>query len=315
MKELIELINSRFIERTADLQLQKNVWEATAGYFRPDISLYRNVRPSVVIARETGDLGLSVLWIVETALARPILKDITLNINNSAGIAPVVSCINDKTLVALAHSESPEAPVTYIRSDDKAILNGTKKYITAGRNADLLMVTCRTPGAQKPDGIAFIRKNSVPAGSLVPLNLKIMQTVDHASFIMEELAIDSVQVPECDPAALRRSVKKWGIIERALIMESYIGFLVYCNHLLRDINVTIASDDELISMLEKQSESASKQIDEAVYEKMITTENAGTGEIIKITGRFRKAYTEKEQEIPDEYKIRLADLFLFNNLK
>lgn len=315
MKDLIELINSRFAERTTDLLLQKKVWETVTEYFRPDINLYRNVRPSVILARETGDLGLSVLWIVQAALARPILKDITLNINNSAGIAPVVSCTNDRTIVALAHTETQDAPVTYTRVNGKAVINGTKKFITAGRNAELIMITCRTPGAPKIDSIAFVRKNSLPEGSMYPLDLKIMRTIDHTGLSLRDLSIDSVQIPECDPAAIRRSVKKWGIIERALIMEAFTGFLVYCNHLFREMNITIVSDDELIALLEKQSESASKQIEEAVYEKKITTENTGTGEIIKITGRFRNAFSEREREIPEEEKIRLTDLFMFNSFK
>ena len=79
------------------------------------------------------------------------------------------------------------------------------------------------------------------------------------------------------------------------------------------MNITIVSDDELIALLEKQSESASKQIEEAVYEKKITTENTGTGEIIKITGRFRNAFSEREREIADDEKIRLKHEPLLGN--
>ncbi len=315
MKDLIELINTGFLQRTGDLALQKKVWESTTAYFRPDISQYRNIRPSVILARETGDLGLAVLWIVQAALARPVLNDITLNLNNSSAIAPVTSCINERTIVALAHSEGPDDPVIYNRSGEKTILSGSKKFITAGRNADLLMITCRLAGAPKIDNMAFVRKNSIPADSLSPLNLEILKTVDHAGLRLNGLAIDSLQVPECDPRAVRRSVKKWGIVERALIMEAFPGFLLYCNYLFREMNITVASDDEIIALLEKQSESATKQIEEAVYEKQVVTKNAAMDELIKITGRFQQAFRDKEPEIPEEERIRLADLFLFNNLK
>ncbi|HQO40947.1 MAG TPA: hypothetical protein PK986_10795, partial [Spirochaetota bacterium] len=64
MKELIELIDSSIESRTTDLDMQKKVWEAAAELFRPDINLYRNTRPSVILSQETGDLGLALLWIV-----------------------------------------------------------------------------------------------------------------------------------------------------------------------------------------------------------------------------------------------------------
>jgi len=315
MKELIEIINSRFDERTTSLELQKRVWEAVAEYFRPDIRLYGSMRPSVILARETGDLGLAVLWIVQAALARPVLNDITAGIEDSDGIAPVTSCINEKTIVALAHSEAADSPVTYSRGEDEVLLNGRTKFITSGRNADLIMVTCREDGAPKIDSIALVRKSSLPPGSFSPLDLKIMRTVNHAGLALNNLALANVQVPECDPALIRRSIKKWGIIERALIIEAFPAFLLYCNYLFSEMNVTIASDDEIIALLERQSESAARQIEEAFSEKRISTENAPMADLLKITGRFQKAFMEKEGDMPGEERIRLADLFLFNSLK
>ena len=78
MKELIELINTGIAVRTGDLSMQKKVWEAVTEFFRPDINLYSKARPSVILSQETGDLGLAVLWIVQAALARPVLNDLTL---------------------------------------------------------------------------------------------------------------------------------------------------------------------------------------------------------------------------------------------
>ena len=95
---------------------------------------------------------------------------------------------------------------------------------------------------------------------MVPLDLAIMRTVDHTGLNLEEFKLAAERLPGVDPRVIRRSVKKWGIVERALIMEAFQAFLLYCNYLFRDLSVTIASDDELISLLEKQSESATKQI-------------------------------------------------------
>lgn len=315
MKELIELINNGIAARSSDLSLQKKVWEAVTELFRPDINLYRNTRPSVILAQETGDLGLALLWIVQAALARPVLNDIILNIADASGISPVISAINYKTILSVAHSESPAAPVTYMTDGDKAVLNGTKKFITAGRNSGVIIITCREPGAPKIDRVALVTSEELPAGAMSPLDLKITRTVDHTSLTLNEFHLDAERLPQADPRIIRRSVKKWGIIERALILESYMAFLLYCNYLFSELGVTIASEDEIISLLENQTQSASKQLEEAVYEKQVTTGNAGMEDIIKLTGRFQRAYNEKEHELPADEKIRLADLFLFNNLK
>ena len=315
MKDLIELINSGLEERTKDLSMQKKVWEAVTGYFRPDINLYRNIRPSVILSRETGDLGLSVLWIVQTALARPILNDIVLKMKNPSHIASITSKVNDNSMLSLAHSESADAPVMYSLNGKTAILKGTKKFITAGRNSGIIMVTCRQKDAQKIDRIALVKKDELTVNAMKALDLKIMRTIDHTSLTLNDFPLDTERLPAVDPRALRRSVKKWGIIERALILESFIAFLLYCNYLFRELGVTIASDDEIISLLEKQTEAASRQTDEALYDKQVTTGNTAMDDIFKLTVRFQHAYREKEQELPADEKIRLADLFLFNNLK
>ena len=315
MKELIELINTGITARAGDLSMQKNVWEAVTGFFRPDINLYRSTRPSVILSQETGDLGLALLWIVQTALARPVLNDIVLHIEDASGILPVISAINEKTIIALAHSESAASPVTCTVNGRVAQLSGTKKFITAGRNSGLIMITCRETGAPKIDRVALVSKDELPDGAMHPLDLKITRTVDHASLTLNEFNLDAERIPPVDPRVIRRSVKKWGIIERALILESYIAFLLYCNYLFSELGVTIASEDEIISLLENQTQSASKQLEEAVYENQVTTGNAGMDDVIKLAGRFQHAYNEKEHELPADEKIRLADLFLFNKLK
>lgn len=315
MKDLITLINGGIEARTGDLTMQKKVWEAAAGYFRPDISLYRNTRPSVILARETGDLGLALLWIVQAALARPVFNDLVLAAEDVSGLSDIIPGMNEKTILSLAHSESPAEPVTYMINGRDALLTGTKKFITAGRNSGIIMITCREAGAPKIDRIALTGIEELPSGAMNPLALKITRTVDHASLTMNQFRLDAGRLPAVDPSAVRRSVKKWGIVERALILESFIAFLIYCNHLFSELGVTIASGDEIISLLEKQTQSASKQVEEAVYEKQVTTANAGMEDIIKLTGRFQHAYNEKEHELPADEKIRLADLFLFNNLK
>ena len=96
-----------------------------------------------------------------------------------------MSGMNYKTIISLAHSESPAAPVTYTVNGKAAELSGIKKFITAGRNSEIIMITCRKTGAPKIDRIAMVRNEELPAAAMNHLDLKITRTVDHTSLTLE----------------------------------------------------------------------------------------------------------------------------------
>lgn len=315
MKDLIDKINSTFLKRTEDLASQKDIWIDLAAQFRPEINQYRTARPSTILARETGDMGLAVLWIVQSMLIRPILKDVSLNANITENISRILSAVDTCCICALANSESASNPVVYEEDNGRIILSGEKKFITAGVNADLIIVTCRKPGEDKVSGIALVGRETIPSGSLFDLNLNIFRSVNHARLSFSRFSTDRDVIPEIDPAIVRRSLKKWGIIERALIMESFISFLLYANRLFTSKDIIIAQDEELINFQGLQTESANSQLEEALYGKKIETKNTDAAGIFLILQKFKEKFSEHIERFSEEERIKLSDLSLFDNLK
>lgn len=315
MIELLENIKSNYLKRATDISEQKNIWIRLSEQFRPDLKLYRIGRPSMIIARETGDLGLSVLWIVQAALIRPILNEIILRCETDKDLSLMLSIINHNSLCALAHSENPAEPVILSESESGYILNGEKKFITAGKNAELMMVTCRAAGDEKISHIALIDPSQLPEGSLPDLNLEIMKSVSHTKLVLNNTSLRRFQIPRIDPGMIRRLVKKYGILERALILEAFLSFLLYAEKILNAAGAEISLHDEVSSFIELQSASVTKQIDEAVYSEKIETQNIQLQKLFPVIESFKKAYLNTENTLPEPEKIKLKDLFLFDNLK
>lgn len=315
MKNLIDKIKSTFLSRTKNISAQKEIWTDLANQFRPEINQYRTARPSTLIARETGDMGLAVLWIVESMLVRPILKDISLAADITENISRILSTVDTTSICALANSENPANPVVYTEDSGNIILSGEKKFITAGANANLIIVTCRKPGEDKVSGVALVERETLPGNYLIDLNLNIFRSVNHAKLSFSGFRTDKGIIPDLDPSILRRSLKKWGIIERALIMESFTAFLIYVNRLITSKDIIASREEELINFLNLQTESANKQLDEALYSGKIETKNADASGIFSIIGMFKKKYSEHIGRFSEEEIIKLSDLSLFDNLK
>jgi len=315
MIELLEIIKSTHLERISDINFQREVWFKLSGLFKPDISLYRAGRPSSLIAKETGDLGLSVLWIVQSALIRPILKEIVLRSPDNADLSAILNKVNHNSLCALAHSESPAAPVLLSQSADKYILNGEKKFITAGKNAGLMIVTCRYEGEEKISHIAIINPAELPGNSLPDLNLDIMRSVSHTKLVLNNTVIQPFQVPDIAPSAVRKMIKKYGILERAMILEAFLSFLLYSETILNTLDAGISASEEIHSLLELQTVSVTKQIDEAVYNDKIETQNMPMQRLFPLIETFKKAYIKTESALNETERIKLKDLFMFDSLK
>jgi len=318
MQELYELIKSSYKDRIIDIKEQKKIWTAVSKQFKPDLTLYEKERPSVIMAKETGDLGLSVLWIVQTALARPILKEIFLKSTvetqciASLQKMPFLNNTDDSSLCALAHSEDAKAPVILSEQDENFILAGQKKFITAGRNSDLIILTCRTAGEEKINRIVIIDPKELPEDFITDLKLNIMVSVSHTRLTFKDYAVKKNQVPLIDPRIIRRIIKKFGILERALILEAFLSFLIYAEKTLAETGID-SSCDNLFSLLEKQSASVTKQISES-YSDRIDTKNISFEEFMPVVEIFKKAYTKAENNLSESEKIKLKDIFLFDNL-
>ena len=315
MIELLENIKSSHLKRVTDTDEQKKIWIRMSEQFKPDLSLYRAGRPSMMTARETGDLGLSVLWIVQAALIRPILKEIVLTTENNTDLSSILRGINHNSLCALAHSENPVEPVILTESGNGFIISGEKKFITAGENAELLIVTCRIPGEEKISRIVLIDPAGLPENSLPDLKLDIMRSVSHTKLLLKDIVLQPFLIPQIDSGVIRRMVKKFGILERSLIIESFLAFLLYSEKILNSAGAEINAFDEISSILEQQTISVTRQIDEAVYEEKIQSQNIPLNKLFILIEPFKKAYLNSESTLSESDRIKLKDIFLFNNLK
>jgi hypothetical protein len=68
MMTIIADILTSYGERYDNPEAQKELWRAIARIFPPKLNHETSRLPSRIIAREGGDLGLSLLWIVQASL-------------------------------------------------------------------------------------------------------------------------------------------------------------------------------------------------------------------------------------------------------
>lgn len=315
MTELINTINTGYRARIADIKEQKKIWLMLSEAFTPDIYKRPDQRPSSLIAAETGDLGLAVLWIVQASIIRPVIGDILRFAEHDDTLTSMLNKIGAGSLCALAHSEDPRNPVILSRQDCNYTLNGEKKFITAGLNADFILVTCRKTGEDKIGNIAIIGASALTEESRPDLNLEIMMSVNHTGLILKNTSVPAEMVPRMSTQSVRRTVKKWGIIERALILEAFLSFLLYAEKSLNGEGAGITRSSEILNLINDQSKSVNKQISEAVSGDRIETANIPMQEIIPLLDIFQKAYIKTESILSEADRIKLKDLFMFNSLK
>lgn len=315
MNNLINKIKNTYTERCINYTLQKKIWEDLASFFKPDIKSYRLNRPSALIAGETGDLGFAVLWIVQTALIRPVINDLVLTAPEESTFISLVSSIDDFSLCALAHSEDRSSPVTLTEEKKCFMLNGVKKFITAGVNADYILVTCRDKDEAKINRAVMLNRELIDPGDMKDLNLPIMKSVNHTSLSFSNKTIPGKNVPQINDADLRRSIKKWNLIEIALIIEAFIPLLRYFNKAADAMGIKIVEDDILHNLISAQSSLAGKQIDEAFYEEKILTGNVEREKLLEIISGFRENRDKILSFLDEADKIKFNDVFLFDSLK
>ncbi len=315
MNNLINKIKDTYLERCSSSTLQKKIWEDLALFFKPDIKNYRLNRPSSLVAGETGDLGLAVLWIVQTALTRPVINDLVLSATDESTFISLAGNITDSSLCALAHSEDSSSPVLLTEEDDSIILNGVKKFITAGVNADYILLTCRDKNEPKINRAVMLNRELIDPDEMKDLNLPVMKSVNHTSLNFINKKVAHKNVPPVDAPSLRRSIKKWSLIERAMIIEAFIPFLRYFNKAAAEKGIIIIEDDILHNLTSLQSSLVCRQLDEAFYTGKITSENINIKELLDIISRFREKSDEISHILDEADKLKFNDVFLFDSLK
>ena len=262
MKNALAFIHDTYLERCDNSGLQKKTWQDTiAVAFPPDLSDGRTTRPSTRLAGESGDLGCALLWIVQSALVRPFLGLIRLQADLTPDQMSLLSTFVQTGCGAMAHSEPKEAPVVLTTEPLGLRLNGIKKYITAGSQADFILMSARGPGDEKVSRLLLLPVSAISTGEIIPLDLKALRTTSHGRLTLENKTVPGHYLLPLTPPMVRKGLKINGLVERSLIMEAVLAFMLYLNRrLARRLSYAPADDATIKKLAGQQTEFATALI-------------------------------------------------------
>ncbi len=303
---LIRRLEADYPDRVKSRASFRETWNELSASFPPGLKSYQiEGMPSLLLARDAGDLGLAMLWIVESALIRPVASAVRGLVPDTS---PARSLIETPSLIgALAHSEESAHPALIEPDGERIAMRGFKKYITGGTDADFIFITARMAGEEKITKLVGVPARDLPAGALRTLEMESLRTTGHASLTLDGITLPSSHLIPIEPGTLRREVKRWGIIERSLIMQAYIGLLIYLARAL-DSKDTGGELDRLLSL---QNDAVSRQAAQALNGETIAEGGAGIRDVMALSGRIQGALAGA----PSALSARRDDLLLFNSLK
>lgn len=297
MDDFLKRLDADHSARRDDRSRRAAVWSELCAHFPPSIEACAAVTPpSTLLARDAGDLGIAILWIVQAALVRPIASEIG---------APGTAFSSPASIGALAHSEDPARPMRIAMNRERPVLSGHKKYITGGLDADWIIITAAGDDQTGPLAV-YAPAASLPAGALEEIELGMLGTVSHARLSLSRQSPEGAVLLPADGRTVRRAVTRWGIVERALILEAYAGL---CYHLARHFGLTEiqARLDELIAA---QSLSRRGQVEAAMACARIKPQGVDMAELAAISARIEKAAAAFPAEDPRRLNdLKLARLF------
>ncbi len=303
---LIERLEESFPDRIKDRASFKETWSELAALFPPGLAGYPIDRmPSLLLARDAGDLGLAILWIVESALIRSVASAVRDLVPDTS---PVRSIIREPSLIgALAHSEDSARPAVIEQHGAHIAMRGFKKYITGGTDADFIFITARMAGDEKITKLVGVPVRDLPPEALRTLAMEPLRTTGHASLTLDGITLPASCLIPIEPGALRREIKRWGIIERSLIVQAFIGLLIYLARAL-SMQDAVGEPDRLLAL---QNDAAARQIAQALNGETIAEGGAVMREVMALSAWIQGAL----EGAPSALAVRRKDLSLFNSLK
>ncbi|MFP4446971.1 MAG: hypothetical protein ACLFPD_12080, partial [Desulfosudaceae bacterium] len=149
--------------------------------------------------------------------------------------------------------------------DGEVKLSGTKKYITGGQWADFLLVTGRAPGEEKISRMVWLPAADILANEIHPLKPNGLRTIAHGRLVLENKKTAGHCLLPLSAAQTRRYLAAWGIVERGLILESFIGLMAYLNRQLAGQlgNTFPGGEKRLKELLAEQQAAVREMIGEA----------------------------------------------------
>lgn len=315
MDDIFSALEKSYRARCADPSGARAAWRGITAEFPPslDARTADGLLPSTALALRSGDLGLALLWIVQAAVVRMMAADIA---RESEKYHPDLDAIAPSDIGALAHSEDRAAPVFLERVDGGIRLSGKKKYITGGLDADFVLVTARERGDDTIRSLVYVPRTLIGDGALADLSMDILRTVGHASLTFDDIILPETHLAVMDPGALRRHLKRWGIIERHLIMESYLAAMLYLARRIEGLPAKgDAGSDAIASLLDQQRRAVGDAVASARAGERIEASGAGFIAVAELFNRLGAACEGAGRSLPDDMALRHGDLTLFTRIR
>jgi len=313
---LLEEIEKSYSERCGNSKAQIALWKKVSASYDPHENIQTALRPSLAIARESGDLGVSLLWIVQFSLIRHLIADLLTEMDADTDLHNTLIGLDPTALGALAHSDDASNPMMISPGKKGLTLTGTKKYITGGMTAEFLLLTGREQNDDKITSIIYLPSDKIPSMCLEEIQLNSLLTTSHGRLTLNNFIIDSSHMVPVAPSSIRKTIKRWGIIERSLITEALLGLLSYLNETIyRHIGKHLISENRMSDLIASQGKTCDNQI-RCALDKMYIDEKkpdfAAIGSLILAIKNIDQPLMEI---LPDVVRLRLRDLDFLNSIR
>lgn len=313
MNDLIARLEASYLSRIIDTAGRKRAWRDLSLTYPPSSKAFpeSGPSPSSIIARNAGDLGLALIWIVQYALIHCLSADLSRS-GSSEHLSTLIGGLSAKHRIgALAHSEDPSLPVTFEDTAEGTVLTGTKNYITGGMECDFILLTSRAKGQEKISRLYGIPGEMLPKGALVEINPDMLGTAGHARLVTDGMLLPRGCLISDDGPLIRRLIRKWGIIERSLIMESYISLCLYLVCRMDSLDITGVPDRQLLEkILHNQRISTARLISLAEKNEPLSSGNPVPGNLLEIVREIENIPAHSGATLPSDLLARIKDLKL-----
>jgi len=308
---IFHTIEKSYLTRCSDTSHASTTWKDVMGKYPPEKLYEFSRRPSLDLARQSGDLALALLWGAQATLIRPMIKTAIEHETNYQTLA-FLENIDANSVGALAIAEDKTIPFTATEKNGKLILNGEKKYITGGAQSDFLLLAEKSKDDKKPSGIIFLATKDIPGNSFQPLDMRCLSTSRHASLNFTDLHIPSENRLSLTPKTIRKILKSSGIIEQSLIMEAVTGLSLYLAGRIKiETGSQISSVDDVKTKLQKLSSEIDQQIKSALQGEFIQPIQLETEHIVAMLNEMKQSSSKLGSQGDDELFYRFRDIQFF----
>ncbi len=306
--DIFSELETSFPDRCRSKNLSVDAWRNFLRIFPADLSCDKQ-RPSLTLARTTGDMGLGLIWIVQAALIRPVLDAVhALDPGHEA-----VSAGHNTSIGALAVSENREAPLI-VENDHKTLcLNGTKTYITGGSLADTIFLGGRFPGEAKISTLIFLPVAAIPEDGFKAIDVGCLHTACHAALVLKNFQADTSFLLPIPPGKVRKLLASWGIVERSCITEALFGLSLYLAEKIREYTrVNIPGKTDLESGLSRITRLTDDQIRSARTNHFVQPLQAPVSHLAPFIENLKHAVQDDAARLPNEFHLKFKDLLFFS---